>query len=291
MLKKILAALDGSENAEKVVPWVKQMASRETALVVLLRVVRTDELAPVSPEETLREAREYLQGIERELNYAGIPCTVLVRKGEPSRVIIRAAERERCDLILMSTRGGSPVERWAMGGVTERVLRQSPVPVLVVRSQTILPRQGHVRRVIIPVDGSSLGEAAVPWGGRLARLLKAKLVLLHVTPAGPAGRQTSVHAGVEELRGRMEQTCRDLQRRGVKATFNLQRGDAADRILAFADQNDLVVTTTHGFGGFKRWVFGSVAEKLIHEASIPVLVYKTASQVYEMGRRIVPKPA
>lgn len=291
MLKKILVALDGSENAEKVLPWVKQMASREKALVVLLRVVRTDELAPLSPEETLREAREYLQGIERELNYAGIPCTVLVRKGDASRVIVRAAERERCDLILMSTRGGSSVQRWAMGGVTEQVLRLSPVPILVVRSRTILPRQGHVRRVIVPVDGSALAETAVPWGGRLARLLKAKLVLLHVTPAGPAGRRTSVGAGVEKLRGRMDQACRDLGNRGVKARFNLQRGDAAERILAFADQNDLILTSTHGFGGFKRWVFGSVAEKLIHDASIPVLVVKTARQVYEMGRRFVPKPA
>jgi nucleotide-binding universal stress UspA family protein len=43
--------------------------------------------------------------------------------------------------------------------------------------------------------------------------------------------------------------------------------------------NDLILTTTHGNGGFKRWIFGSVAEKLVHEARVPVLVYKMFSQV------------
>jgi nucleotide-binding universal stress UspA family protein len=70
-----------------------------------------------------------------------------------------------------------------------------------------------------------------------------------------------------------------LAKEGVRSSFVEQYGDPADRILQFADANDLIVTTTHGAGGFKRWVFGSVAEKLIHDASIPVLVYKTAAQV------------
>jgi nucleotide-binding universal stress UspA family protein len=202
-----------------------------------------------------------------------------VRYTNPARTIVAAAEREGCDLIVMSTRGGSTVQRWAVGGVTEQVLRLSPIPVLVVCSRTVLPRQGHVRRVIVPVDGSKLAEAAVSWSSRLARHLKAKLVFLHVIPAGAAGRRTSVRQNHEALEKRMTGICATLSDEGVTARFNLQRGDAAERILAFADQNDLIVTTTHGFGGFKRWVFGSVAEKLIHDASIPVLVYKTASQV------------
>ena len=49
-------------------------------------------------------------------------------------------------------------------------------------------------------------------------------------------------------------------------------GIAADRILGYSDMNDIILTTTHGAGGFKRWIFGSVAEKLINEARVPVLV-------------------
>jgi nucleotide-binding universal stress UspA family protein len=279
MLKKILVALDGSPNAARTLPWVRQYAARERAQVLLLRVLIPEDLNRSVVGDEKRLAQDYFRGLERELNYHGVPCTTLVRQGNPARVIVRVAERERCDLILMSTRGGSPVKRWALGGVTEQVLRLSPIPVLVVRSRTLLPRQGHVRRVIVPVDGSRLADVAIPWGARLAKLLKAKVVLLHVYPAGAAGLRQRRQEGFGALNARMARTCRMLNGRGQRAAFNVQRGDAAERILAFADQNDLIVTTTHGFGGFKRWIFGSVAEKLIRDASIPVLVYKTPTQV------------
>jgi len=271
MLKKILLTLDGSENAEKALPWVKQLAAREIAEVFLLRAVPDGPKGPEASAKEGRRVREYLQRFERELNYAGLPCKVLVKKYAPVRAILDAALAENVDLILMATRGGSPVERWAVGGVTEQVLRLSPIPVLVVCSRTLLPRQGHVRRVIVPVDGSKLAEAAVPWSGALARLLKAKLVFLHVAARGAAAPAA--------LRKRMLSACEVLAKEGVKASFHEQKGDPADRILQYADANDLIVTTTHGAGGFKRWVFGSVAEKLIHAASIPILVYKTALQV------------
>ena len=67
---------------------------------------------------------------------------------------------------------------------------------------------------------------------------------------------------------------RSLSEQGIRSEFNLQHGDAAERILIFADANDLILTTTHGYGGVKRWMLGSVAEKLVHSATVPVLVYK-----------------
>lgn len=276
MLKKILLALDGSENAERALPWAKRLSSREKALVVLVRVVpyvgTTDEL-----ETRLREAREYLQGAERELNYAGVPTKVLVRKGIASHVIPHVAEREGCDLILMTTRGGSPVKRWAIGGVTEQVMRTSLIPVLPVRSQMALPRQGHVRRLILPVDGSTLAESGVSWAARLAQALKAKMLFVHVIPPGALVAGSRTERRFQALSKRIRRVCDLLQKSGVPARFVLQHGDAAERIVQVADQNDLILTTTHGRGGFKRWIFGSVAEKLIHHSLVPVLVYKTSA--------------
>lgn len=279
MLKKILVALDGSENAERAIPWVKQLAVRETAQVVLLRAVPRESVDRQSAPREIELAGEYLQRFERELNYAGIPTKTIVKKYSAVRAIVDTAVALGCDLILMATRGGSKVERWVIGGVTEQVLRLSPIPVLPVQSQTQLPKQGHVRRVIVPMDGSKLAEVVVPWSAGLAKLLKAKLVFLHVYPTGPGGLRGRNQETYLALRKRMLRVCEDLKAKNVKASFQLQRGDAADRILQFADLNDLIVTTTHGRGGFKRWVFGSVAEKLIHQSGIPVLVYKTPAQV------------
>jgi nucleotide-binding universal stress UspA family protein len=273
MLKKILLALDGSANAERALPWAKRLASREKALVVLVRVVPLGQTEDDVQQE-LRDSRSYLQGIERELNYAGVPTKVLVRKGIAAHVIPQVAERERCDLILMTTRGGSPVQRWAMGGVTEQVLRASSIPVLPVRSQMALPKQGHVRRIIVPIDGSMLAESGVSWAAHLAHLLKAKMLFVHVMPQAALKSGSPADRNFQGLARRIRKLCDLLNKSGVPARLALQRGDPADRITQVADRNDLILTTTHGRGGLKRWVFGSVAEKLIHHSLVPVLVYK-----------------
>ena len=279
MLKRILLALDGSENAERALWWVIRYAAREKAQVVLFRAVDTTILEREFISSTVQDAFNYLQRMETEINQAGLPAKVIVRQGRPAETIVKVAMEERCDLILMTTRGGSKVKRWAIGGVTEKVMRLSPIPVLPVQSRTHPAKNNHVRRIIVPVDGSTLAEAAISWATDFARLLKARLIFLHVYPAGPAGMSNHAEEAYEELRTRMVRLCQLLKKDGVKAQFIVRDGDAADRILGFTGMNDMILTTTHGEGGFKRWIFGSVAEKLIHEARVPVLVYKTFAQV------------
>jgi nucleotide-binding universal stress UspA family protein len=275
MLKKILVALDGSRNAEQALPWVKRHASREKAQVILVRAASLDDFGREYVHVELRLAHDYLAQIASKLQSAGISCSIVAKVGDPARIIVGAAVRERCDLILMTTRGGSKVKRWVIGGVTENVLRLSPIPVLAIRNRTSALGRGQVRRIVVPVDGSKLAESSIPWA---ARFLKAKINFIHVYPEGPIGLRTRHQRKFETLSARMGQICGELAKKGVKATFSVQSGDAADRILAFAGPSDLVVTTTHGAGGFRRWIFGSVAEKLIHDSSIPVLVFKGAAQ-------------
>ena len=278
MLKKILLALDGSENAERALWWVTQYAAREKAQVVLFRAVDTTILEPEFIPSVVKDAFNYLLRMETEINQSGIPAKVVVRQGKPAETLVKVAMEEGVDLILMTTRGGSKVKRWAIGGVTEQVMRLSPIPVLPIQNRTRPAKNDHVRRVIVPIDGSKLAEEVIPWATGFARLLKARLVFLHVYPTGSRGMGAHAEETFEALRTRMIRKCELLKKEGVKARFAVRTGDAADRILWFAGMNDLILTTTHGHGGFKRWIFGSVAEKLIHEARVPVLVYKTGAQ-------------
>src|SRR6185503_13230592 len=149
MLKKILLALDGSENAERALWWVTQYAGREKAQVVLLRAVDTTILEPEFIPSKVQDAINYLLRMETEINQSGLPAKVVVRQGKPAETIVQVAMEEKCDLILMTTRGGSKVKRWAIGGVTEQVMRMSPIPVLPIQSRTHAARNNHVRRVIV----------------------------------------------------------------------------------------------------------------------------------------------
>ncbi len=272
MFKLVILPLDGSENSERSVEWVRRLARPETAMVVLVRAVPPEQASP----RAMEEARQYLMRFEREMNYSGIPARVVVRKGSPVKVILRTAMTEGAGLIVMSSRGGSKVTRWLLGGVTEQVLRLSPIPALVVRARTAFPRKGRIRRIILPVDGSKLAERSIPWVGRLAKYLSAKVVFFHARQEG------SLRAAEEyaSLRKRVVTAELDLKRRGVGAEFAVVRGDAASEILRIAKDGDLVATTTHGYGGAKRWLFGSVAEKVIREAAVPVIAFKTPDQVW-----------
>ena len=174
MFKKILVPLDGSENAERAIPWVKRYASPSKAQVVLTRSISRDPVDDGPPVELERqEAKDYLLRWERELNYAGIPAKMVVREGPPALSTVREAMEEGCDLIVMTTRGKSRLGRWRVGGVTAQVMRLSKIPVLVVRSQTALRRQAHVRKIVVPLDGSATAESILPgsrpWGGGTRR--------------------------------------------------------------------------------------------------------------------------
>ena len=278
MLKKILLALDGSENAERALWWVTQYAAKEKAQVVLFRAVDTTTLEPEFIPSQVKDSLNYLHRMETEINQSGVPSKVIVRQGKAAETIVKVAVEEKCDLILMTTRGGSKVKRWAIGGVTEQVLRMSPIPVLPIQSRTRPAKNNHVRRVIVPVDGSALAEQVIPWAAGLARMMKSRLVFIHVYPPVHAGVRGKPRESFEALRTRMIRRCELLKESGIKARFIVRTDDPAQSILAHAGMNDMIVTTTHGNGGFKRWVFGSVAEKLIHAARVPVLVYKTPAQ-------------
>jgi nucleotide-binding universal stress UspA family protein len=275
MFKHIVAAFDGSENAEKAIPWVKRLAGREKALVVLVRAVSWP--VPLDAEHVeagVQEAREYLQRIEREFNFAGVPTKIVARVGAAPAVVIDVAAEHRADLVVMTTRGGSKVTRWLVGGTAEQVMRTCEVPVFLVRSQTPVPKQAHVSRILVPVDGSRIADEIVPWAADLAQHLKASLLFVHVTPPGMKGRSAAYERIFERLTRRMNYLGGELKKRGVSASFRIETGDPAEKILKVAARCQLVATTTHGYGGVKRWIFGSVAEKVVHGAPVPVIIYR-----------------
>jgi nucleotide-binding universal stress UspA family protein len=272
MFKKILLPLDGSGAAEQALFWATQYARPSKAQVVLLQVLHKEYPLEGLPFRTGgEEARRYLQGIERVLNYAGIPTKIILRSEPVSRAIVETAKREGCDLIIMTSRGASKVIRWLMGGVAQQVMRLSSVPVLIVRSQIALDGHKRPKRVVVPQDGSPPARAILPWAKKLARFHRIPLLILHVRPE----RRNLL--GKERFLGVARELSREsaqLRSQGIKTAIRLEQGDPAEEILKACRPTDLLAMTTHGYGGVKRLLLGSVAEKVIHQASVPILIYK-----------------
>jgi nucleotide-binding universal stress UspA family protein len=142
MYKRALVPLDGSMVAEGIVPFVLEIAGPLDMEVTLLRI-----LVPAPPvvvegasyvvvddaEKHRAEAEEYLAGVAAELRAKGVRVKTGVRRGEPVAEILEGAREAGADLIAMTTHGRGGLGRLLFGSVAEAVLRQSEVPVLLMR--------------------------------------------------------------------------------------------------------------------------------------------------------------
>jgi nucleotide-binding universal stress UspA family protein len=156
-------------------------------------------------------------------------------------------------------------------------------------------------RILVPLDGSQFSARALPYASEVAKRFHAEVILLQMVqmepivpalaPTGamgvpntsPAAMQMMVDAARKQdkknaakakryLRGKI----RDLQKQELKSSYSVMIGDAAQGIIDFCQQESvgLVVMTTTGKSGLKRAFLGSVADRVIREPGLPVLVIR-----------------
>ena len=139
MFERILVPLDGSEVAESILPYVEDLASTHKAKIVLLRVALAHTL-PGQDEikaevEAVREAEEYLKGVEERLRKKGLDVESHVRYGKGAEEIVDFCQEPDIDAVAMFTHGRTGVGRWLMGSVAEKVVRHCPLPVVLFRPE------------------------------------------------------------------------------------------------------------------------------------------------------------
>jgi nucleotide-binding universal stress UspA family protein len=143
MYKRILVPLDGSKLAEQALPHAAVHAGQFGAEIVLLKVLGPLPEPSMAGRGVVRSAeaasallaQDYLEGIAAGLREQGFPTQTATVEGKPYVEIIRFAEENDTDLIVMSTRGHSGLSRWLLGSVADRVVRGATVPLLLVQCQ------------------------------------------------------------------------------------------------------------------------------------------------------------
>ncbi len=139
--KKILIPLDGSELSEAALPHAQRLATEESE-IILLRISTNPaaefsfsdpELADRLIRDMEAETLTYLQAARGKLQRAGFRTSFLIRQGTIAETILQVAAEIGAEVIVMSTHGRSGVKRWLLGSVTDRVVTQSAVPVMIIR--------------------------------------------------------------------------------------------------------------------------------------------------------------
>jgi len=136
-----------------------------------------------------------------------------------------------------------------------------------------------LEKILVPLDGSNCAENVLPLVEKLARELKISISLLRVVIAhtfpgvDPTEAQVKVVREAEEY---LERIADELKTKGLKVDTHVRYGNDAEEILEHANQNviDMIAMTTHGRSGVKRFLLGSVAEKVIRYSTKPVILVR-----------------
>jgi nucleotide-binding universal stress UspA family protein len=300
MFNRMLIPLDGSKTAEKVLPYARRLATVSDVAVELLDVVEMSDIAgdigsnqaPYAEaliREALRNSTEYLENLAKTFRNGKVSCNV--EQGRPEDIIIAAAAADKATLIAMATHGRSGVTRWLLGSVTERVLRGTVNPLLVVRAPGDSKTGGEaaLRSVVVPLDGSEIAETVLSPVAALAKALELQVILVRVygLPLATYGGDDYYVPDYLELKdqikdeadGYLNSRASLLRQQGVtEVSTVVLEGSAADAIISLARKtpDNLVAMSPYGRSGLQRWVLGSVTEKVVRHCEDPVLIVRGA---------------
>ncbi len=306
MIATILVPLDGSPFAEAALPSARWIASRAGARLHLFLAHQPvpvfvgvgEALAGASaPDmESQDQERGYLVDTAKRLGLVGGgPVETGVGGAPAGASIVEAAARIGADLIVMATHGRGALGRLWLGSVADHVVRHATVPILLIRpKEPDTPGgQPEIRGILVPLDLSAVSRTILDSVVEFAKLAKAPVTLLYVVERlyltlGPGvPYPIPQDSNIAELQrasaeGLLEEVAGILRERGIAVSTRvvIAAHAAAGVLDTLAEPgHDLVALATHGAGGFRRLVLGSVADQVIRGASKPVLVVRPTDEL------------
>ncbi|HEU5367880.1 MAG TPA: universal stress protein [Ktedonobacterales bacterium] len=323
MFTRMLVPLDGSERAEQALAVAARLARALDSTLILVRVVQppiqpaTSLAPPLDVEgrilsEELDEATRYLAQIAQRSELAGLKHERESLVGYPSEMILEAVHASRADVIILCSHGRTGLLRWMLGSVAQRIVHQASVPVLVLQQQgpMLLSDTQRPLRVLAPLDGSWLAEAALAPAVTLVSALAPQgqgsvhLVQVVRPPGDAEARQpassgaSTREAGLLEAEDYLRRVAEQLNN-GPLASLRVQitwttiaNKDVAGTLVDLAKRGkaaqgtggvggfDLIAMATHGRGGLHRWVMGSVTERVLSVSRVPMLVIRPKEVIF-----------
>ena len=294
MFRNIMVPVDGSPFSREAVLHGLRLASQSGAILRLVRV-GTSSTITGGPDgfavenERLREIHcaelSELYSIAAECRaHSTVNVTASLQYGPVADTLIGYAKRQKVDLIVMRSHGRKGFARAWFGSVADTLIRESGIPVLVVKAPSVataLESGFVVKRILVPLDGSLLAEQSIEPTISLARINGAAITLLKVvTPSKRTGEIESAvgPAAASEVANaqRYLETCLGADReRSIKVTRRvIVAEDVAATILTTANsmEADLIAIGTRGRGAIARARSGSVADRVVRESPVSTMV-------------------
>lgn len=290
----ILVPLDGSKFSESTLAAAFDIARKWNADV---EVVTVHEPVPTLDYDLWETASRdwsdrYIQAVgDRMKEEFGVEVRATTLAGPAQAAIQDHVVAREVDLIVMATHGRGAMSRFWLGSTTDALVRHSTVPILLMRpEEEATPSSGEPfapGKIVVPLDGSDESEAILAHALALGGNTDVEYELVRVFPYPedfasaylPHTAQINAHLlqeGKAAAQEYVETQVAALKERGIRATAHtIVDSSPAAGILHFAAEMgaDLIAMSTHGRGGVSRILLGSVTDKVVRGAEVPMLVY------------------
>lgn len=279
-MKKIIVPIDFSKHSEYAMETAAILAKKNNAEIIALHMLElSDTLLINADAEQHERAVFYIKLAEKRFEeflnkpyLKGITVTPIVKHFKVFDEISEVAVDHSVDLIVMGSHGSSGLTEIFVGSNTERVVRHSEIPVLVVKRQ---PDNFQLNSVVFACDFTR--EAVIPYinASKMFHSLGAKLHLLYVNLPGDSFKSShEMETIVQEFLMTANGNLDKLSSVHFSSDFTVEKG-----ILNFAKKvnADAVAIPTHGRKGLAHFFEGSISEDLANHADLPVMTFKIKS--------------
>lgn len=296
-IKKILFPTDFSKCSEQAFTHAIHFAKEFNAELHILNVNTFIEnnpqymnrLSGITDIKTMNEdiTNNQINKLVDSANLENLKIVKIKKHGvSVSPTILKYANDNEIDLIVMGTHGRRGLGHLFLGSVAEEIVRLSKSPVLTIREEEKPTLISKIDNILVPIDFSERSNVSIKYAIEIAKVYNSKLQLLHVLEDTiPAAYSLSgimsiydIDPNIEEkIKNNIEKVFKETIKTEVEHQSSVTNGHAVKEILNFANNNntDLIVIATHGLTGIEHLMIGSVAEKVSRMAHCPVFITKS----------------
>jgi nucleotide-binding universal stress UspA family protein len=285
MYDTLVVGYDDSPSSKAALIEASNLAKKHGGRVILVHAVFFDTeefgIAPEQLEKRLKIGEKAcIQSKDMVSSEFGIEVQSLLCEGDPPDVILDVAQGKQADLIVLGTHGRKGLNKLLMGSVTSRIIADAPTDVLVVKKPCI-ECSGEYKSILVPFDGSDFSKRALNRACRLAQNDNAEVTVLYVIPRYEEMidffKTASIRMSLYKEAARITASAKGLASlQGIMVKTGIAEGHAADKIIEAARKmvNGLIVMGSHGYRGMNKAIMGSTAERVILDATCPILAVR-----------------
>ncbi|EMA56141.1 universal stress protein [Halococcus thailandensis] len=281
MYDRLLFPSDGSEITSSVFKYTLEVASEHDAEVHIVNVADSTPDTGTNVNELENKGEQIVLETAKQAEGREISIVSNVLQGQPHELIVEYGEQFDIDLIVMPNHGKEDLERFLLGGVTERVINHSDIPILTVNPSVSHDYSYPTRDVLVPIDSSQGADRALKEGINLANTTGATLHLLHVVEMATMEFDVRSEVSDEQLKKLGNETIT----KGVEAantasvpsvTSSIVYGRPHREIHSYIKANDIGLVTigTHGQTDFSQYTLGRVSSNIVRTSPVPVLMVR-----------------